>query len=166
MSYQQLILRSNRYLTAALLENRLINSEDVAKSNIKLLSLIQTNQLRQASSLSILLFELKALNEDKLIQHLVEQNKAALVDLAHIDLKGNVEEDLDLDLCWATMSIPFDQIGNCTCIATCYLMSKPAIDKWTEKYPNILWYVTSLRSMTTALEALEPETKAETPQPV
>jgi hypothetical protein len=50
------------------------------------------------------------------------------------------------------MTIPFDRIGNAVCVATCYYLSKPVIDYWESRYENILWYTTTIASLSGALE--------------
>jgi len=157
MSLQQLILRSNRYLAAALLENRLITSDDVEKANAKLLSLLQTKANHNLSILTILIYELQALSEEKLINRLVDHYKVGLVHLGHFKLEQAPLSAITYEECEATMSIPFDRIGSAICIATCYYLSKPVIDHWQTKFENILWYTTSVSSLTTALEKIPRE---------
>lgn len=160
MSNQQLILRSNRFLAATLLEKRLISSEDVEKANAKLLSFFQSGKMRYASVLSILIYDLKALDESKLIQRLVDESKVGLVHLGHFDVSKMPLEGVDIEECWTTMTIPFDRIGNAICLATCYYLSNPVIEFWKQKFPHIIWYTTSVNSMTSTLESLN-KTKEE-----
>ncbi len=161
MSLQQLILRANRYLAAALLENRLITSDDVEKANGKLLNLLQSSSFHNASVLTILIYELQALNEDNLISHLVDTHKVGLVHLGHFQFEQAPLEGIEIEECSATMSIPFDRIGNAVCIATCYYLSKPVIDYWENKFENILWYSTSVSSFSAALEQFPKPSESE-----
>jgi len=160
MSLQQLILRANRYLAAALLENRLITSDDVEKANAKLLGLLQSTTPHNLSVLTILIYDLQALDEDKLINRLVDQYKVGLVHLGHFKFEEAPLEGITIEECSATMSIPFDRIGNAVCIATCYYLSKPVIDYWQSKFDNILWYTTSVSSLTSAVEKIPKSTEA------
>ena len=154
MSLQKLILRSNRFLASALMENRLITSEDVEKANEKLLSYFQAGKTKYASVLRILIYDLKVLNENDLINRLVEQYNAGLVHLGHFNLQRAPLEGIDVDECWATMTVPYDRIGNAVCLASCYFLSKPVIEYWDKKFPNILWYTTTVDSLTSTLELL------------
>jgi len=154
MLLQQLILRANRYLAAALLENRLISSEDVEKANARLLELLQSTNPHNASVLSILIYDLQALDEKKLIHHLVEREKVGLVHLDHFQFENAPMEDIGIEECSATMTIPFDRIGNAVCVATCYYLSKPVTDYWNSKFENILWYSTSVESFGIALDKI------------
>lgn len=154
MSMQKLILRSNRFLASALLENRLISSEDVEKANEKLLSYFQSGKTRYASVLRILIYDLKSLNESDLVSRLVEQYSVGLVHLGHFNIAQAPLDGIEIDECWATMTVPYDRIGNAVCLATCYYLSKPVIEYWEKKFSNVLWYTTSVNSLTTALESL------------
>lgn len=159
MSNQQLILRSNRFLAATLLENRLITSEDVEKANAKLLSYFQSGKMKYASVLRILIYDLKVLDESELIKTLVSKHKAGLMDLAHCDWTRAPLEGIDLEECWNTMTIPFDSIGKSTCIATCYYLSRPVVELWEQKFEHVIWYSTSVNSITSALESLNEKTE-------
>ena len=152
--YQQLILRSNRHLATALLDQRLINTEDVEKANAKLLSFLQSGKTRYASLLSILIYDQKALDENSLIRKLVDHHKVGLVHLGQFDMARAPMADVDVDDCWATMTVPFDRIGSAVCLATCYYLSKPAVDFWEQGHSKGLWYTTTLNSLTSALESL------------
>ena len=162
MLLQQLILRANRYLAAALLENRLISNDDVEKANSRLLEMLQSPNPHNASILSILIYDLKALDEDKLLQHLVERQKVGLVHLGHFQFENAPMVDISMEECSATMTVPFDRIGNAVCIATCYYLSKPVIDFWENKFENVLWYSTSVASFAIALERFPHTSPAET----
>ena len=161
MSMQKLILRSNRFLASALMENRLITSEDVEKANEKLLSYFQSGKTRYASVLRILIYDLKVLNENDLINRLVEQYNVGLVHLGHFHIGRAPMEGIEVDECWATMTAPYDRIGNAVCLATCYYLSKPVIEYWEKKIPNILWYTTTVDSLTTALESITKPDESE-----
>lgn len=159
MALQQLILRANRYLAAALLENRLITSDDVEKANAKLLGFLHSSNVHNTSVLTILIYDLKALEEEALIHRLVDHYKVGLVHLGHFSIEQAPLENVSLEECTATMSVPFDRIGNAVCIATCYYLSKPVIDYWESKFENILWYTTSVNSLTSALDKIPHETE-------
>ncbi len=159
MEHQQLIIRSNRYLTATLLERKLISAEDAEQANAKLLSLIQADNIKQTSVLNILIYELKALEESVLINNMVDVDKAGLIHLSNIDLKLSASLNPDFSLNWATWSLPFDRLGNSICIATSYLLSSPVIEFWQTQFEkDIVWYATGIQSLTDALERLEGKT--------
>lgn len=115
-----LILRSNRFLGSALVERGLVTSEDLEAANEKLLETIQSGDMRGASLLNILIYELKALDEAQLIDSLVEIDEVSLVDLSNYDLARFRDYKLDRDLCWATYTIPFDRVEDFNMVATGY----------------------------------------------
>lgn len=160
MSVQQLILRANRYLAASLLEKRLITSADVERANSRLLTLLQSQSNQRISVLSILIYDLQALDEDSLIRYLVENHQVGLMNLGHFRIEQAPLDDVSFEECSATMSIPFDRIGNAVCIATCYFLSKPVIDYWENRFDKVLWYTTSVASLTNALDQI-PRTQPE-----
>lgn len=158
MEFQQLIIRSNRYLAASLLESKLIKSEHVEKANARLLGAIQAGNYKQASLLSILTYDLQVLDEASLIDLVIDTHKIGVISLGNLELKNKVTTESSLELCWSTWSLPFDTLDECVCIASCYYLSKPAVDHW-EKLLNrpVIWYATSLNSMAMALEKLETQ---------
>jgi hypothetical protein len=153
MLNQQLILRSNRYLAASLLERKLTKSDAVEQANAKLLANLQSGNARYASVLSLLIYDLKALQEVQLIEHLVDKERISLVDLNRVKPRPKLLEDLDMDECWATLTLPFDWIGKSVCLATCYYLSRPVIDFWEQKYDHVLWYTAAIGPMTAAIES-------------
>ena len=156
-AYRSLILRANRSLGAYLAENALIQDDDFAKANERLMEVLQEGHLRQANLLNILCFELKVLNEDALVTHLVEEHNLGLVDLDHVKVKPLAKDlGFDLDLCRATGTLPFDFQDGVVCIASTFYLSKPVVKHWEEllkKY--IFWYGTGVVSLAHAFEKLE-----------
>lgn len=155
MSHQQLILRANRYLSATLLEMKLVSSEDVAKANSKLLGNLQGDNRRNSSILGILIYDLKAVTENAILDKTVGSSRIGLVNLDSLKIDPTLTEGLDIEACWSTFTIPFTTLGKATCIASCYYLSKPVRDFWEEKYEKVIWYGTTLSSIGSRLESLE-----------
>lgn len=148
-----LILRSNRFLGSALIERGLLANDDLEAANQKLLEGIQKGDARSANLLNILLYELKVLEEADLIDSIVEQDDVGIIDLANYDLGFLSNQNVNLDICWATYTIPFDQVEGFTMIATAYYLSKPAVTYWEEQFPGpVLWYLCSVGSIAESLE--------------
>jgi len=158
-----LILRSNRFLGSALVERALITNESLEAANEKLLDIIQSGNLKGASLLNILLYDLGVLNENELIDKIVEEYRLGMIDLTSYDLNSLREIELDLDLCWVTFTVPFDRIENFVKIATAYYLSKPARAFWEEQFAGsqIIWYVSSLASIAGALDRFVGELNVE-----
>lgn len=154
--YRALLLRSNRFLGSALVEREVISVDDLEKANEKFMTAIQSAELKRASILTTLLFEAKSLDENLLIENLVEEEGLGLIDLNGIDLHSLRPYNVDIGLCWATWTIPFDKIGDTYMLATCYYLSAPVVKHWKELLDGrVIWYGTSMLSMTRALERIE-----------
>ena len=52
--------------------------------------------------LGILAYEMKVVREDDVLQHIVEQEGAGLVDLRNYETSDEIKKSLDLGACWAT----------------------------------------------------------------
>ncbi|WP_309387316.1 hypothetical protein [Cerasicoccus frondis] len=148
-----LILRSNRFLGSALLERGLIKTDDLEAANEKLLEAVQSGNMRGANLLNILLYDVKAIDEAQLVEEITEDESLGLIDLTHYDMTKFREINVDIDLCYATYTVPFDRVEDFTMIATAYYMSKPTIQYWEETIGgNIIWYICSVASIAEAIE--------------
>jgi len=160
--HRALILRSNRFLGSALVERGLVSVDDLEAANEKFMEAIQASELKRASILSTLLFETKSLKEESLIEHLVDEEGLGLIDLSYIDLRSLRPYHVDLSLCWASSTIPFDKVEDTYMVATCYWLSAPVVKHWEDLLDGrVIWYGTSTNSMTRALERIEEIHEAE-----
>ena len=152
-----LILRSNRFLVSSLLDKKLITNAQMEAANERFIAAAQTpNTYKNTSILKILLHDLKALDEDRLLSHISEEYKIGLVDLKQIELQESSPIEMDISLCWATLTVPFDQVDQTFMLATCYYMSSPTLKYWEELLGGkIIWYATSMISVTSYLEGIE-----------
>lgn len=154
--HRALILRSNRFLGSSLVDKGLVSSSDLEAANEKFMQAIQAADLKNASLLNYLIFDLKVLDESALVELLVEEHEIGLIDLIQVNMQSMRDADIDLDLCWATSTVPFDKIGDIYLLATCYYLSAPVIKCWEQKLgKNILWYTTSIQSMASGIERLQ-----------
>lgn len=154
--HRALILRSNRFLGSSLVDKGMVSVADLEAANEKFMEAIQAAELRRASILNTLLFELRALEEGVLLDHLVEEANLALVDLNQIELKSLRPHNIELSLCWASSTIPFDKVESTFMVASCYYLSAPVVKHWeTLLDGRVIWYATSTSSMTQALERIE-----------
>jgi hypothetical protein len=140
-----LLMRANRLLGAALVEQNLIRVEDLETANDKLLELTDSNNLRQRTVLGILAHDMKVIVEEDVLQHLVESAGIGLVDLRDYEVTEEANKLLDPEAGWATWTVPFDKEGEYTFLATAYYLS-PAVRTYWEKRLNgpILWFGTTL----------------------
>lgn len=159
-SLKPLIMRANRLLGANLVEKNLVSIDALDAANERLLELMSgaKGDAIQVSLLAILAHEGKALAEESLLQHLVEENGLGLIDVRNIDLPDELRLTLRAPECWATWTVPFDQIEDTTYLATAYYLSPPVKTFWEEKIQGrIIWFATTLESITEFLEKLEAE---------
>lgn len=126
-------------------------------ANEKFMEAVQsTDSYKNVSILKTLLHDLKFLDEDKLLSHLADENKIGLIDLEQIELNESPSVELDLSLCWSTLTVPFDEIDQTFMLATCYYMSSPAVKYWEELLGGkVIWYATSMVSVSRYLDRLE-----------
>jgi hypothetical protein len=156
---RSLLMRANRLFGAALVEHNLVKIEDLEKANERLLELIAANLPRQATVLGVLAYELKVIREEDVLQHMVETEGLGLVDLRSYEPPDDIKKGLDMDACWATWSVPFDQEEEFMFIATAYYLS-PAVRTYWEKRYNcpLLWFGTTLEGVAEHLDRLVDST--------
>jgi hypothetical protein len=161
--HRPLIVRSNRTLGSLLLERKLITSDQLDAANEKLLEHLEKDDLRRASILHVLIFEMQVLNEDNYLEAVIEKYGIALMDLHSCQFKKIPELSLDFTACWATWTIPFDVVDDFYLIGTLLYPSPQVVKFWSDKYAgkNIIWYALTVRSFQAAMEKLE-QLKAET----
>jgi len=152
---RSLMMRANRLLGAGLVEHNLVKIEDLEKANERLLEIIAANQARQATVLGVLAYELRVIREEDVLQHLVESEGLGLVDLRGYEPPEETRKNLDLDACWATWSVPFDQEEDFTFIASAYYLSPAVRTYWEKKFDGpLLWFGTTLEGIAEHLDRL------------
>lgn len=156
MKHRPLLLRGNRFLGSALVEKGLITVDVLDHANQRLLEVLQGENWKQASLLHVLLYDLRALKEEDLINHLVDEYSLPLVDLRGYHLEKSVVPPVDLSLCWTTWTLPFDQIEGVWFVATAYYLSQPVVKHWNHLLgESVIWYGASVTSINESLERLE-----------
>jgi hypothetical protein len=155
------MMRANRLLGAGLVEHNLVKIEDLEKANERLLEIIASNQPKQATVLGVLCYELKVIREEDVLQHLVEAEGLGLVDLRGYDPPDDAKKNIDLDACWATWSVPFDQEEDFTFVASAYYLSPAVRTYWEKRFEGpILWFGTTLDGISEQLEKMAPPVSA------
>lgn len=155
--YRPLILRSNRFLGSALVNKGIITSDMLETANQALLEVIQSDNLRQASVLNILIYKMKAIQEADLIDKAMDELKVGVMNLQSYDCVKRVPVDADPDFCWATWTVPFDCEDKILSLASVYCLCEPAVKAWQDKYPGcqLLWHAASMEDVSRELLALE-----------
>jgi hypothetical protein len=164
---RSLLMRANRLLGAGVVEHNLVKIEDLEKANERLLEIIASNQPRQATVLGVLAYELKVIREEDILQHLVETEGLGLVDLRSYEPPEETKKGLDIDACWATWSVPFDQEEDFTFVASAYYLSPAVRSYWEKRYKGpILWFGTTLEGIAEHLDKLAGPVGSKAPFPV
>lgn len=165
MELRQLILKSNRFLGSALVDKGLIEQGALEKANDQLIDLMQREVIHRPCLLQILIYDLKVLNEEELLDGLARGAPVGMVDLRHVNIQ--LPDGIDSAECGATGSIPYDHRDGMHFVATTYYYSKPVRDYWEERLEGMLsWNVTTLEQMNAALEDLTGESAPETRSPM
>ena len=160
--YRALILRSNRFLGSALVDKKFVTVGDLEEANGRFMEAVQNSELQKASILSILVNELEKIDEGRLIEAQVDDDKLGLVDLSFLKLQSLRKMEVDFDACWASWTVPFDLVDGTYLLASCYHLSAPVKKFWEELLKGkIIWYVSSVRSIMNAFSQLEEIHKAE-----
>lgn len=156
--FRPIIMRSNRLLGAALVERNLITVEQLEAGTERLLQALDQGIDRDACLLRILIHETRALREDALLDHLVEEMSMGLLDMREIDLHDDFKAHLNIGMCWATWTVPFDKEDDVHYVASAYYLS-PAVRQHWEKLlgTTVVWYATTLESIGEFLEKFEAE---------
>ena len=156
--FRPIIMRSNRLLGAALVERNLISVEQLEAATERLLQVLDQGIDRDACLLRILTVDTQALREEVLLEHLVEEMSMGLIDMREIDLHDDLKAQLNLGMCWATWTIPFDKDDDIHYVASAYYLSPAVRQHWEKQLGTpIVWYSTTLESVAEFLEKFEAE---------
>lgn len=151
-------MRSNRLLGAALVERNLITVEQLNEATERFLQVLDTAPESEASLLSVIVNELKAISEDALLEYAVDELQLGLIDVRDIDFNDDVKLHLNPGVCWATWSVPFDKDEDVHYVASAYYLSA-AVRQYWEKHLGgpIIWFGATLESIHDFLEKLQIE---------
>ena len=68
------------------------------------------------------------------------------------------ELEIKTDQCWATWTVPFDREEDFHYVATCFYMSDAVRQYWEKELGgSIVWFATTMKSLTQMLEWVENE---------
>jgi hypothetical protein len=158
MEHRQLLMRANRLLGSALIEHNLVKFEDLEAANERLLELVAQGNFRQASVLHLLVNERKAVREEDVLHVVMEEMGLGLVDLRHYEVPDEIRNTLDLGMCWATLTAPYDKEEDFHLVATAYYLSPAVRTHWEKQLGGpIVWTATSMDVLTDFLDRLQAE---------
>lgn len=156
--HRPLLMRSNRLLGSALVEHNLVKLEDIESANERLLELLATGDIRQASLLSVLVNEKKVLREEELLHLAMEDQGLGVIDLRNYEVPEEIRKSLDLDMCWATWTVPYDKEEEFHFVATAYALSTAVRAHWEKKLGGpVVWQATSMEVIAEFLDHLQRE---------
>ena len=151
--YRPLLMRANRLLGAQLVEHNLVKIEDLEQANEKFIAVVASGLPRQTSILAILAYDMKVVQEDAMLHHLVETEGLGLVDLRDYDVPDDIRKGMDVGACWGTWSVPFDREEEFWFVATAYYLSPAVRSHWEKTLGGpILWFGTTLDAIAEYLE--------------
>lgn len=154
-------MRSNRLLGSALIEHNLVKFENLEAANEKLLELSTKGDYRQASILGILINE-KVLKEEDVIHLAQDEQGLGAVDLRHYDVPDDIRKNMDLPMCWATWTVPYDREEDFHFVATCYYFSQAVRTYWEKRLKGpIIWQTTSMEIVADFLDRVQSEREAQ-----
>ena len=156
--FRSIIMRANRLLGANLVENNLVRIEDLEKANERLFQILEEGVDQDASLLKILVDELQVLTEENILSFLVDERGIGIIDLEDIEMGDDLRVDIKTDQCWATWTVPFDREEDFHYLATCFYMSDAVRQYWEKELGgSIVWFATTMKSLTQMLEWVENE---------
>jgi len=166
-NFRPIIMRSNRLLGAALVERNLITVEQLNSATERFLQVLDSAPEFEASLLSVLVNETKALTEEGLMEYLIDEEELGLIDVRDIDYNDDIKLHIKPNSCWATWTVPFDKDEEVNYVASAYYLS-PAVRQYWEKQLGgpIIWFGSSMESISDFLEKLELERAAHAGVPV
>lgn len=156
--YRTLVLRSTRSLGSALVQLHLIKEDELENAYQKLIDIVKNGDLRQACLLKILMHEMKAFDEGELLK----ASPFPLIPLQPFTIPQPSSLEIDIDLCYATWTLPFDKIEDVYFLTTAYYLSEPTIEHWKKLIPgHIIWHATELGFLSYALDEMSQKESEE-----
>lgn len=130
-------------LGSQLVESGLISYEALETANEKFLDALHGSDTRNANLLRILLAETKALSEVDLVDAQVDDHHLSPCSLERIEFNPSEWDEVDVDACYATRTLPIDQVDEVIFLATSCYLSRPVREYWEAQYGNdmIVWFV-------------------------
>lgn len=145
-----------------MVDKGLVSVADLEAANEKFMAAMQSDSAKHASILTTLLHEVKVLDESALINQIVDEHDLGLIDLDFIKPISLRPMNVDLEVCWATSTLPFDHVEDTYMVASCYYLSAPVIKYWEEQLEGrVIWYATTAVSMSRALGRVQEMHEAE-----
>ncbi len=154
-----LALRANVSLGESLVKLRLAKEESIAEQGLPTLRKhLDQDNIKRASLLKIMSWDLNLINEKEVIDHHIEDYNLGYCDLGNYNIDQSLLANFTFNECWATMSLPFDLLEGVFFVASCSYLSKVVVTHWEKRLcRDIVWFIIDLSSLTMTLERLEKD---------
>lgn len=144
----RLLLKANRALSSRLSDLAYVEFDRLDEAKEIFVSRMREGELRQASLLRVLLFELQCLDENQLIDFQLGASDVGALPLRGYQIAESLLTSFPLNECIATWTVPVDLMGDVHCLATAYYLSDFVRQFWREKLgSNLVWYITPLSEL-------------------
>ncbi len=148
----------NEQMGEELIRLRLSKSEMVDQAKTQMAAYIDQGEIKNACLLKILTWDLKLVEEKKILDYQIEEFNLGFCDITNYKIDRNELPEFRLRECWASMALPFDFLAEVFFVATAHYLSSEVIAHWENRLcRDIVWFVADLSSLTLALETLERE---------
>jgi hypothetical protein len=148
--------RVNQSLGDELVKQKLISLETKEKAIPFLKEQLVQGEIKRASLIKILCWDMKAVEEKAILDHLVEDQNLGYCNLINYTIHRDSLPVFRTNECWASMSVPMDFMEGVFFVATCHYLSEAAREHWEKRLNrDIVWLLSDLSSMTMTLEKME-----------
>ena len=150
-----LLIKSNRVLGTRLVEADLTNVEDMDRANERFIELARAKDLKRASLLRVLVYDMQSLKEESLLDYQLENYPVGAVMLENYKVDDELLAQESLELMRASWTMPMDRVNGRWFLATAYYMSDIVRQFWEERLEGrISWYISSLSQLEAIFESL------------
>lgn len=132
-----ILVKSNRILGAQLLELGLIDHPSLEEANERFIDSLQGPGVGRTNLLSLLLYDIKTLDESVLIQRQIEDFALSPLPLQALSFAPDEWGVVSAEIAFATSTIPVDRVGSIWFLATSYFLSRPVREYWESFDPGI-----------------------------
>jgi len=147
--------RVNQSLGDELVKLKLVSMEAKEKAVPMLKEYLVKGEIKRASLLKILCWDLKEIEEKVILDHLVEDHNLGYCNLINYRIQREKLPHFRINECWASMSVPIDFLEGVFFVATAHYHSLEARAHWEKRLErDIIWMISDLSSMTMTLEKL------------
>lgn len=86
--------------------------------------------------------ETQALSEAGLLDEQIDNHGLSPCSLERVQIDPKEWEDIEIDACFATRTIPMDRVDDIVFLATSSYLSRPVREYWEGKYgQTLVWYL-------------------------